>query len=158
MTDFSVIEAKPYHCGAMVRRLRSEQLHAVRALGLDPHRELCARFEESSFRRAWLIDGRLAGLGGTTGSWLSTGGFVWLAIAQRATRHPKALVREARRQLAELMATRQSLSTTVLKGDSAAQRFALHLGFVPVSSLDGQRWLMVCEREKERPWASTRLH
>lgn len=146
---FQIIPAKPWHCGAMVRRLRIEQRIATARLGLDSHRELFDRFGASTYRRALLINGRLEALGGVTGSALSGEGYVWLALSARAARYPYALVREARRQLDLVMQTRSVLVTTVLDGDEAARRFAVFLGFVlagdetaqPAASRAGRRVL-----------------
>lgn len=128
--SFTIIPAKPWHCGAMVRRMRTEHASEVVRLGLDLHRELADRFGASSFRRALLIDGHLEALGGVTGSALSGEGYVWLVLSQKAQRYPLALVRHARSQLEEIMATRRVLVTSVLDGDLAAKRFAIFLGFV----------------------------
>ena len=103
---------------------------AVAKLGLDSHRELAGRFGQSAFRRAFLIDGVLEGLGGVTGSMLSSEGYVWLALSNKAARHPLVLVREASRQLAEIMVTKRLLMTSLLEDDFAAKRFAIFLGFV----------------------------
>lgn len=130
MTDFQIIDAKPFHCGAMARALRGDHRRAVLALGVDVHRELRARFDASALRRAWLIDGQLAGLGGVTGMSLSAHGMIWLALAQEAVdRFPVAMMRTARAQLAQFMAIKRELVTVLLAGDAAAVRFALHLGF-----------------------------
>lgn len=131
MTDFTVTEAKIWHCGAMARLLRVEHQRVVAKIGFDSHKELRARFESSTFRRAWMIDGRLAALGGVTGTRLSPEGYVWLAFSDAATRHKVEMVKEARRQLAEIGETRHRLVTTILAGDDAAKRFAVFLGFVP---------------------------
>lgn len=146
---FQIIPAKPWHCGAMVRRLRLEHRKAVAQLGLNSHRELFERYGASSYRRALLIDGHLEALGGVTGSALSGEGYVWLALSAKAARYPLALVREARRHLDLAMQTRSVLVTTVLDGDVAAQRFAIFLGFVlahdeaaqPAASRAGRRVL-----------------
>lgn len=135
---FQIIAAKPYHCGAMVRRLRREQAQAVARLGVDSHRELSERFAASAWRRAWLADGELAALAGVTGSALSAQGFVWLALTDRAARYPLAIVREAKRQLDDLMATRRLLVTSILDGDLAARRFAIFLGFTLAAEEDAQ--------------------
>ena len=108
---------RPAHDAACVR------------VGLSTHRELRRTFDQSYIRRAWLIDGALAGLGGLVGSTLSPRAHIWLALTDRATRYPLEMVREARRQLADFMATKNELVTTVHADDPAAQRFALFLGF-----------------------------
>ena len=67
MPHFEIVEAKAWHCGAMSRLLRQEHAEAIALIGLNSHRELRAVFDESIFRRAWLINGRLAALGGVIG-------------------------------------------------------------------------------------------
>lgn len=129
-TQFQIIEAKPWHAGQMTRLLRDEHRDAVVAIGVNAHRELRNRFDESFFRRAWLADGALIGLGGVTGSAIAHDGTVWLALASGAARYPVAMVREARRQIGELMALKHSLTTVILPSDAASFRFARHLGFV----------------------------
>lgn len=132
MTAFSIIPARAHHCGQMVRLLRTEQAQAVARLGVDSHKELRARFDASSFRRAWMIDGKLAGIGGVTGTKLSWRGYVWLALANAALPYRMTIVREARRQLDEIMGSKRELLTTILDGDEASKRFAIFLGFVVI--------------------------
>jgi hypothetical protein len=129
MPVFEVIEAKRRHCGAMARRLRSEQAEATARLGVHTHRQLVQVFENSSWRRAWLIDGRLAGLGGVEGPILSATGIIWLAFTADACRYPVAMVKESRRQLQEIMQMKRQIVTTLFAGDSASHRFAIHLNF-----------------------------
>jgi hypothetical protein len=127
MPRFETIEARPYHCGQIVRRLRRE--HRAAIVGINAHQEIRDRFLASSFRRAWLIDGELCALGGVVGGALSTVGYIWLVLSQRALDHPVAVVREARRQLDDIMATRHELAAVIIPQDKAALRFAIFLGF-----------------------------
>ena len=136
---FEIVEPKPWHVGQMIRRLRREHLHAIAALGVRGHHELRDRFDESMFRRAWLIDGQLAALGGVTGSALSVDGMVWLALSLEATRYPLAIVREARRQLDLITRTRARLYTTILDADETAKRFAAFVGFVAADERPGEK-------------------
>jgi hypothetical protein len=126
---FAIIEARAHFCGQMSRALRLEHQKAIATTGRDTHRELRAVFDASSFTRAWLIDGKLAAIGGVTGPILSPTGYVWLALTEQATRHPVALVKEAMRQLHEIMITKREVATTILGGDNAAKRLAIFLGF-----------------------------
>ena len=95
-------------------------------------------FQASPWRRAWLIDGKLAALGGVAGPMMADSGFVWLALAELTRGFPLAIVREARRQLAEIMVVKRELATTVLAGDAAAHRLAIFLGFHVSHTGDGQ--------------------
>jgi hypothetical protein len=128
---FEVVEAKPWHCGAMVRLLRREHQRAVAMVGLNSHRELRGAFDDSIFRRSWFINGKLAAIGGVTGPALSSYGVIWLAFSEAATRYPLAIVKEMRRQIAEIMRTKRLLICSILEGDEAAERLAIFLGFVP---------------------------
>lgn len=129
MPTFQIIEAKPYHCGQMVRALRYEHQSALMLLGVDSHRELRALFDQSAFRKAWLIDGKLAALGGVSGMQLSAIGFVWLCLSEQARKYPVAIIKEARRQLDQIMIVKRELATTIISGDVSARRLAIFLGF-----------------------------
>ena len=132
MTTFEIIEAKAHHCGQMARLLRHEHADAVAWGPVASHRKLRECFELSSWRRAWLIDGRLAGLGGVTGTIASARGAIWLALSDGATRYPVAIVKEARRQLDEITRIKQEVVTTIVLGDAASRRLADFLGFVAI--------------------------
>lgn len=129
MTTFQIVEAKSHHCGQIIRRMRMEHQQILLTMGINAHRELRRQFDGSSYRRAWLIDGELAALGGVHGMRLSAWGFIWLVLTERATRYPVAVVKEARRQLEEIMIVKRELATTVFPGDEAAKRLAIFLGF-----------------------------
>jgi hypothetical protein len=131
MTDFQVVEAKKWHCGQMVRLLRVEHAQVIAKIGLNSHSQLRACFDASAFRRAWMIDGRLAALGGVMSSALASTGMIWLAVSNEASRYPMAMVKEARKQIDEIMQVKRFLCTTIIDGDEASKRFAIFLGFVP---------------------------
>ena len=134
MPVFRLADAKMHHCGQILRRLRDPQREAFMALGLDAHRQLRDRFGESSFKRAWFIDGGLAGLGGVTGSPLSTTGLIWLALTPDCARFPRQTVETARNMLAHVMATREEVYAMIFTSDPASVRFARFLGFAPVDA------------------------
>lgn len=129
MTDFTIVEGRPWHCGQMARTLRHEHQRALVMLGINSHKELRACFEASCYRRAWFIDNHLSALGGVLGNTISHNGFLWLAISERARRYPVAIVKEARRQIDTIMISKQELATTILGDDAAAMRLAVFLGF-----------------------------
>lgn len=137
MTTFEVVEARPFHCGPMIRALRKDHKAAFMALGHNrAHHELRTCFDDSHFRRSWLIDGKLAGIGGVRGTLCSPVGYIWLALSQDATHYPIQIMREARAQIAEIMEVKRSLGTTILKADSASMRFAERLGFRPIEDVE----------------------
>lgn len=129
MARFELVDARLHHCGAMARRLRVEHRMALHGTGFDVHGELRARFAESMFCKAWLVDGRLLALGGVTGPQLSAEGLIWFAVSQEALRYPIAMIKEARRQIDGVMVVKRDLTTMILGADDAAKRFAVFLGF-----------------------------
>lgn len=126
---FEIVEAHAFHCGQMVRKLRTEHQSAIAKLGVNTHRELRRAFDDSSYRRALLMDGQLAGLGGVTGPAMAGTGTIWVAITQEATRYPQHIVRIMRRQLAEVMVVKRELTTFILSADGVSLRFARFIGF-----------------------------
>ena len=126
---FEIIEAKRHHCGVIARTLRAEHQRVANGSGAGLHRELVACFDQSAFRKAWLIDGKLAALGGVISTLASPSGQVWLAMTDHATKYPVEIVKEARRQLAVLMRTKHEVMTTILLDDEPARRLAVFLGF-----------------------------
>lgn len=130
MTTFEIIEARAHHCGQIIRSLRDDHRACIDQLGQDAHRALRTCFDASSFRRAWLVDGRLSAVWGVSGSMISPEGYGWLALTNAATSHPIAVIREARRQIDEIMIVKRRLVTTVIGNDKAARRFAAAIGFV----------------------------
>ena len=56
---------------------------------------------------------------------------VWLAVSRHARKYPLEMIKEARRQIAEIMRVKRLLVCTILDGDLASERFAIFLGFVP---------------------------
>lgn len=139
MPTFELIEAKAHHCGQMGRILRKAHADAIVRAGKNPHRELRNCFDASYYRRAWLVDGRLAALAGVIGTSASSHGLIWLAISDEAARHPRALVRCIREQFKEIMLVKRELATTVLGDDDDGKRLVVFLGFHVSEEGDGQR-------------------
>lgn len=139
MAEFRLIDAKPWHVGQMIRKLRRAQAGALASIGIRSHAELRARFGESSFKRAWTIDGKLAALGGVTGPAISSTGFVWLALSDAVAAYPRQTALTARRQLAEIMETRHEVTTLMVPSDAASMRWVEFLQFEAVS--DQPEWV-----------------
>ena len=136
MTTFEVVEGKPWHAGQMARIVRNVHVAALGKASLNVHRDLATTAGGSIFCRAWLIDGKLAALGGVNGPISSATGYIWLAVSDEATKHPLAMIREAKRQIAEIMETRRELRTACVAGDVPSMEFAIFLGFVPEGTED----------------------
>jgi len=129
MPRFEIVEAKTQHCGQMVRKLRDDHKAAVTRLGVNTHRELRKAFDDSSYRRALLIDGVLSGLGGVTGPVMAATGMIWLAVTEEATRYPQHIAKIARRQIELILTVKRELNAFVLPADEASLRFAKFIGF-----------------------------
>jgi len=128
---FTIKEGAFCHCTALVRRLRPEVTAVAIGLGVDARAELRNAFRSSGFARSWISDdGAVLAMYGVSGPLLATEGTVWLALSREATRHPKAILREARRQLAQLGAIKHRLLAEPFLADPASVRFARRLGFV----------------------------
>ena len=126
----AVVDAKPWHCGQMVRQLRAEDRDGTLACGVNAHRELRQRLDGSAFARAVLIDGRLAALGGLVGTVLAHESWIWLVIAPWAIRrNARALGRLAVIYVRGFMQLRHGLYATVFPGDIKAMRLVEFLGF-----------------------------
>lgn len=140
-TRFEIREAKAYHCGQVARRLRTSHVTALLATDarMGVHREMRRCFDASCYARSWFIDGEIAAIGGVIATVASPNGFVWLALTQEAGRHRVAMVKEARRQLAEVMRSKRELATTILSEDIEGQRFAAFLGFHVADDGNGER-------------------
>lgn len=152
MPRFEIIEGKPQHCGAMVRRLRLEHRSAIARLGVNTHRELRRAFDDSSYRRALMIDGVLGALGGVTGAAMGSRGSIWFAVTQDATRYPHQVCRVCRNALEEIFEVKRELHTFILPADETSFRFAKMLGFQtlrnsPIEAAEGKVVPMVIRRE-----------
>jgi len=131
MPVIEMVPARLQHCGRMARYLRHEHRAIIDRMGANAHYELRGLYDRSDpyFRRAWLIDGRLAAMAFIQGSLLMPIGFVGAAFTQEALRYPLAIVRGARAYLDEAMEFKRELITTVVGGDEPAMRLATFLGF-----------------------------
>lgn len=106
------------------------------ALGLRTHDGIAVAFAMSADRRAWLIDGRLAALGGVIGTELSSNIALWLAVAEFATRYPIAMMKTAHEWLCRFGENHRTIRTTIVLSDGKSLRFAWKLGFLLVEKAD----------------------
>lgn len=127
--ELEIREARVYHVGRLVRRLRAEHLNAWAEIGSNPHHELREAYAKSYLCRTAFLEGEIFAMWGCVGTILSSRGIVWLAISKLAERHPLLLVKETWRQLDDMMITKTELATMILNGDEGGKRFAAFLGF-----------------------------
>lgn len=124
-----LVDAQPYHCGQIVRRLRSEHAAIMKRAGANLHRDLRLHFDSSSYRKAWLVDGKLMAVGGIEGPKAASSGVGWLALSQDAPKVGWQFARVALREFEALFPVKRQIATLILKDDTASVRFAYFLGF-----------------------------
>ena len=132
--SFELREAKAWHCGQIIRRLRRD--HIV-AFGANVHGELRQAFDQSAISYSFFIDDELAAIYGVMGTLLAPFGYVWLAFTSEALeRFPVTLIRETKRHLRWLKTLKVELVTSVLEKDRDAIDFSLALGFRPKGEIE----------------------
>jgi hypothetical protein len=129
MHVFEVKEAKSWHVGQMARTLRSDLIGYIENYNMNVHREMSKVFNESYYRKIWVVDGKLCGIGGISGSAVSCAGFIWVALNSNALKFPKEIVKESQRQVALALEFHSKLLATTFYGDVRARRFIEFLGF-----------------------------
>jgi hypothetical protein len=140
MIAYRVIEAKQWHCGAMIHRLRDEQTNLAISLGVNAHRSLRTAYCESGIARSWISEtGDILAMFGVAGPLLATEGEIWLALSKEATRYPITIIKQARRQLSQVMLFKHRLYATPSVKDPASVRFAKRLGFIELPGEDDVR-------------------
>ena len=122
----SIVPARLGHACVMSKRADPR---LMKLMGRDGRRHLADRWRASQWSRALMIDNRCLGIGGVIGSALGPGVEVWLVLADEARRHPRLLLTEGRRFVAELLARCGTLAAHLLEGDDQGRRFVAHLGF-----------------------------
>lgn len=133
-----ISEMKAWHVGSILRRMRVDHEAALRAMDVDMHSELWAKFQCSYYRRSAFIDGYLAAVWGVEGTSLSSEGLVWLVLSQYALKFPVAVLRHAKAEIRHLARTKTRLVTTLVPDDDAAHRLVIFLGFQPADGFGGK--------------------
>jgi hypothetical protein len=145
MSRYTLTECRRHHCGQMARRMRAANRVAMIAAGCDPHLEIVRRYYESSYRRAWLIDGQLGAIGGVSGTLAASDGYIWMVVAEIATCHALALARMTLGVLAEVSVTFRRVESLMVAADERAVEFARFLGFCVVDG--GPPWAVTMRYE-----------
>lgn len=134
---YSIVKASIRHVRPMSRKLRSAASITLQGFGLHPRPALHRAFLASSYCRTALMDGEPIAMWGVKSVLLSDTAAVWLVLSDAVTRMPVAVVKEARAELARVMASNREVAITVLPDDEAAIRFAVFLGFHDRDNDDG---------------------
>jgi len=126
---YQIIEARHEHVWKLARRLREEDRVFAAAAGFAPRDLLFRMWRDSPYRRAAIIDGRVAALWGCYGTLLSPTAEAWLMTGPEVERLPIASIKEARRELATMLENKVELLTAVEARSQRAIGFARILGF-----------------------------
>ena len=129
MVAYAIREARRSDAGAIARKVCAGRWLAYQEAGMDIRRRLVDLVGASPFARACLIEGRIVAMWGLAGTLLSPTGQVWLAVSPEAATYPRALLKEVRAQLIEMVRLKPEITTTVHTLDDTAIRFAEFLGF-----------------------------
>jgi hypothetical protein len=103
MSSHIVIPATRSHILAMSTMLRAGDAAEIEAAGITPRRALWRSWRGSLVARAALVDGELAALWGVGGCPLGAVGQPWLLTAPPVERAKVAFLREARREVAQML-------------------------------------------------------
>jgi hypothetical protein len=130
MANFRTTAASRATCSEIACSMRGDHLDALCVLGLDPLHEAVAAFDATPHPIAWWIDDKLAAVGGVAAApWLSPHGICWMMVSASATRFPRALVTEVRRQLDDAQELYPLIVAPLCPADKKALQFAARLGF-----------------------------
>ncbi len=117
------------HLKPMASRMRGAASIALQGFGFDPRWALHRAFNAAFYCRSAMIDGKPAAMWGACGTLLGEHAYVWLVLSDDVVGMPRAILKEARRELMGVMESYPAISATVLPDDQASVRFARHLGF-----------------------------
>lgn len=129
MKDYRIVDAKPWHIGPLLRRVDESELCRWFNRGLQPKHLLRVAIRDALYCRSVLLEERVVAMWGVTGSLMAPVGSVWFVLTPEARRFPVALVRGARQELNDLLATKRELRTVVDDDDHRAMRWLRFLGF-----------------------------
>jgi hypothetical protein len=126
---FQIIPATTEHIRLAARALRPMDRAEIERRGYHVRHLLHLLYRQSPLRRAALLDGQVAAVWGCEGSVLDTEGVPWLFTTPVVERSKVEFFRETRRQIDEMLKSRQRLSTYVLASYTQSTRFFAALGF-----------------------------
>lgn len=127
--DYQIVKASIRHIRPMAKRMRPAAGVALEEFGFDPRRALHRAFMTSFYCRTAIMDDHPVAMWGAIGVVIGMSAYVWLVLSEDIRHMPRAILTEARRELGDVMERYPFISATVLPHDTAAVRFAKHLGF-----------------------------
>jgi hypothetical protein len=137
LNEYQIVPASIRHIRPMSRHIRAAACITLQGFGFEPRVALRRAFVASSYCRTAIIDGKAGAMWGVKATLLGDTAFVWLVLSDEITKMPMSIVREAKAELAKIMAGYREIAITVLPDDIAAIRFAVALGFHDRDNDDG---------------------
>lgn len=109
--------------------MREADASEAKGLGYDPKRLLRSSFRSSLYARSAFIGPHIAAMWGLTGDILSETGMPWLVTAPIIEKLPVAFIREAKRELENMLFLKSRLENYVIADYRGAIRLLEVLGF-----------------------------
>lgn len=134
---YEIVDLTAQHVRHIASRLREGDRREVQCTGLKPIRTLMNSFQSSHYRKAFFVDGQLAAIGGCTGGLLSPVAHPWLMTTSAVEKVPLTFVKQARREIAQMLEKHSLLRNYVDARYDAAIGFLEILGFQIGSASDG---------------------
>lgn len=126
---YEIIPASIDHVYELAANLREGDRNEIESAGLDPRHCLRDTFKSAIIRKTALVDGKVACMFGLGGDLLSNTGKPWLLTSPVIETISVSFVREARKELAAMLAIRSHLQNWVAADYGRAIRFLEVLGF-----------------------------
>ncbi len=127
--NIEILPCKLSHMRELANNMRSGDAAEVAVTGLPCRHLLVALWKNSVYRRVALIDGKVAAAWGCSSHLLVSEGEPWLFTTPVVERAPIRFLRQARREVAEMLRGHQSLVSSVASDYTKAIKFLELLGF-----------------------------
>lgn len=131
------------HALRAARLVRPELQILARQHGLDLRRLFADYWRRSAESWVWLINGKMAAVGGWIGPTLGRNAEVWVTVLPLAQRHWREFVRLMLAGIERLVESGKRLVAHVEEADAVAVRFARFCGFRPLGEPCGGVLTMV---------------
>jgi hypothetical protein len=135
--SYQIVPMTALHIKPLSKVLRAAACMTLEGFGFHPREALRRAFVASMNCRVALVDGKPAAAWGVKATLLGDTAFVWLVLSDAIAAIPRAILREAKAELARIMEGYREIAITVLPDDIAAVRFAVALGFHDRENDDG---------------------
>lgn len=122
-------ESVPADCWQLAAQMRELDAFEMRALGLEPAKAIQMAYADAIMRTTYFVDGEIAAMVGLGGTLLSDIGFPYLLTANGIEAAPFAVLREAKKNVVQMLAVKRVLEGEVLSSYSGAVRLLRAIGF-----------------------------